>query len=249
MTKNYRIAAILGASLISAALVSPTMAQSAQTCCAQPSPSILNINTTADLKQAPDIAMVSAGVVTQHRSARNAMADNATKMSAAFAALRAAGIAERDLQTAGINLSPQYVYEENKPPRLTGYQVTNTVNVKIRDMTKIGPVLDALVAQGINQISGPNFQIEDSDAALDRAREEAMRKAMRRGELYARGAGMRIKRVVSINESGGYQPQPQPMVMMSRMAADVAQQTPVASGEVTMSIQLSVQFELEKIAP
>ncbi|MEK7661176.1 MAG: SIMPL domain-containing protein, partial [Pseudomonadota bacterium] len=241
MTKNYRIAAILGASLISAALVSPTMAQSAPTCCAQPSPSILNINTTADLKQAPDIAMVSAGVVTQHRSARNAMADNATKMSAAFAALRAAGIAERDLQTAGINLAPQYVYEENKPPRLTGYQVTNTVNVKIRDMTKIGPVLDALVAQGINQISGPNFQIEDSDAALDRAREEAMRKAMRRGDLYARGAGMRIKRVVSINESGGYQPQPQPMVMMSRMAADVAQQTPVASGEVTMSIQLSVQ--------
>lgn len=246
MTKNYKIAAILGASIISAILISPAMAQTAQTCCAQPSPSILNINTSAELKQAPDIAVVSAGVVTQHRSARSAMADNATKMSAAFAALRAAGIAERDLQTAGINLAPQYVYEENKPPRLTGYQVTNTVNVKIRDLTKIGPVLDALVAQGINQISGPNFQIEDSDAALDRAREEAMRKAMRRGELYARGAGMRIKRVVSINESGGYQPQPQPMVLMSRMAADSAQ-TPVASGEVTMSIQLSVQFELEKI--
>jgi len=245
MTLSPKIATIIATSLISMAAFSDVSAQSAQTCCAQPSPSILNINTSAELKQAPDIAIVSAGVVTQHRSARTAMADNATKMSAAFNALKAAGIAERDLQTAGINLAPQYVYEENKPPRLTGYQVTNTVNVRIRDMTKIGPVLDALVAQGINQISGPNFQIEDSDAALDRAREEAMRKAMRRGEMYARGAGMRIRRVVSINESGGYQPQPQPMVMMSRMAADSAQ-TPVAAGEVTMSIQLSVQFELEK---
>lgn len=246
MTKTTKIAAILGASLISATAISPVLAQNVpQTCCAQPSPSILNINTSAELKQAPDIAIVSAGVITQNRSARTAMAENATKMSAAFAALRSAGIAERDLQTSGINLAPQYVYEENKPPRITGYQASNTLTIKVRDMTKVGPVLDAMVAQGINQLSGPTFQIEDADAALDRAREEAMRKAMRRGELYARGAGMRIKRVVSINESGGYQPQPQPMYAMARMASDAAA-TPVAAGEVTMTISLSVQFELEK---
>lgn len=243
MTKISKAAAsILSVALVSAAL--PAAAQNAA-CCAQPSPSVLNVNTSADLKQAPDIAIISAGVITQSRNARTAMAENATKMAAAFAAIKAAGIAERDMQTAGISLQPQYVYEENKPPKITGYQVSNTLTIRVRAMDKVGTVLDSLVAQGINQISGPSFGIDDPDAALDKAREEAMQKAMRRANLYARTTGMRVKRVVSINESGGYQnPQPVPMMAMARMADSAS--TPVAGGEVTMSIQLNVQFELEK---
>lgn len=247
MKKASQTAILIAASIIAATSISPAFAQTApQACCNQQSPSVLNINTSADLKKAPDIAIVSAGVVTQNRNARQAMADNALKMNAAFTALKAAGIADRDMQTAGISLSPQYVYEENKPPKISGYQASNTLTIKIRDMSKVGAVLDALVAQGVNQINGPTFQLEDPDAALDVAREEAMRKAMNRANLYARAAGMRVKRVVSINESGGYQqPQPVPMYAMARMAADAAP-TPVAAGEVTMSIQLNVQFELEK---
>ena len=244
MTKLTKSIALI-ASAIAMLGANQALAQNAP-CCAQPSPSVLNINTSSELKQAPDIATISAGVITQSRNARTAMADNANKMAAAFAAIKAAGIADKDMQTSGINLQPQYVYEENKPPKITGYQASNNLTVRIRSLDKVGTVLDAVVAQGINQISGPNFGIDNPDAALDKAREEAMLTAMRRANIYAKASGMRIKRVVSINESGGYQqPQPMPMMMAkSAMMADVA--TPVAGGEVTMTINLNVQFELEK---
>lgn len=244
MKKIAKTAAII-AGTISMLGANQVFAQNAN-CCSQPSPSVLNINASADLKQSPDIAIISAGVVTQSRNAKTAMSDNANKMAAAFAAIKAAGIADRDMQTSGISLQPQYVYEENKPPRITGYQASNNLTVRIRQMDKVGAVLDAVVAQGINQISGPSFSIDNPDAALDKAREEAMQTAMRRANIYARASGMKIKRVVSINESGGYQqPQPMPMMAMARMEKADAM-TPVAGGEVTMSIQLNVQFELEK---
>jgi uncharacterized protein len=220
----------------------------AQTCCDNQNPSTLNINTSANLKQAPDIALVNAGIITKAKTAKLAMAENATKMSAAFAALKTAGIAEKDMQTSGINLNPEYVYQENKPPIIKGYQVSNSLNIKIRDMNKVGPVLDALVAQGINQISGPSFSVEDPDKAMDKARQEAIQKANERANLYAKGFGMKVKRVISISESGGYQsPMPQPVYAMKAMAmADAAAETSVAAGEVTLNLSLSVQFELEK---
>lgn len=228
-----------------AALPAPASAQ-AQPCCPQVvQPSTLNLNVSSDVKLAPDIATVSAGVVTTARTARAAMRDNATRMSAAFAALRAAGIAERDMQTSGISLQPQYEYTENQRPRIVGYQVSNTVTVRMRDLEAVGPVLDALVAQGVNQLNGPTFGIDNPDEALDRVRREAMETAMRRARIYAEASGMRIRRVVTINESGGYQP-PQAVPMMARaMAMDAAAETPVAAGEVGLSIQLNVQFELE----
>jgi uncharacterized protein len=228
---------------------SPAFAQSvpAASCCPAPmQPTTLSLSAESNVKQAPDIATISAGVLTQSRSAKAAMDENAKRMTAVFAALKAAGITDRDMQTSGVNLQPQYVYEPNQRPRITGYQVTNTVNVKVRRLDALGPVLDALVAQGANQIDGPNFGLDNPEGALDAARAEAMSKAMRRAELYAKAAGMRVKRVVSISESGGYQP-PMPRMMAMRaeaMAADAA--TPVAPGEVTLNAQVSVVFELEK---
>jgi uncharacterized protein YggE len=163
-------------------------------------------------------------------------------------ALKAAGIADRDMQTSGINLSPQYVYRENQRPLIKGYEVSNRLNVRVRKLDNLGPVLDALVEQGVNEINGPNFGLDNPEAELDTARSQAMATAMRRADLYAKAAGVRVKRVMSINESGGYEPpQPRPMLMMARAAmADAAPETPVALGEVTLSIQLNVQFELEK---
>lgn len=242
MKNKFETAALLAFG----AAIAFSMPAMAQTCCNNPSPSTLNINTSAEIKQAPDIALVSAGVVTQAKTAKVAMADNATKMSAAFAALKAAGIADKDMQTSGVNLNPEYVYQENKPPIIKGYQVSNTLSIKIRDMSKVGPVLDALVLQGINQISGPTFSVEDPDKALDKARQEAIDKANARANLYAKGFGMRVKRVMSISESGGYQPQPVPMYAMARMEKVAAADTAIAPGEVSVSLQLSVQFELEK---
>ncbi len=242
MTKASLKASIIAAGLVLAA----SSAAMAQTCCNNQTPSTLNINTSASIKQAPDIATINAGVITQSKSAKTAMADNAVKMSAAFAALKAAGVLEKDMQTSGVNLVPEYVYQENKPPIIKGYQVTNSLNIKIRDMTKVGPVLDSLVAQGINQITGPVFSIDNPEKALDKAREEAILTAVSRANIYAKGAGMKVKRVITINETSDYQ-QPQPIMMARTMAmkADMAE-TAVAAGEVNLSVQINVQFELEK---
>lgn len=207
---------------------------------------LLSLSAEAKAHAAPDIATISAGVVTSAPRADKAMQDNATKMDAVFKAMKAAGIADKDIQTSGINVSPQYAYKENAAPRITGYQVNNEVSVKLHDLKAIGNVLDALIAQGANQINGPHFSVENPDVVLDAARKEAMAKVQKRAELYATAAGLKIKRIVSIAEqTGGYQPPVRPMMMKASMAADMAEaSTPVAAGEMTMETSVSVEYEL-----
>ena len=245
MSKTTRTIAAMTAAI--AMMASQTTLAMAQNANVTPTPSTLNLNVNSNVKKAPDMATISAGVVTQARTAKAAMDDNARRMSAAFVALKAAGIADRDMQTSGVNLSPQYTYVANQRPTIKGYEVSNRVTVRIRRLENIGPVLDALVAQGVNEINGPTFGLDNPEAELDTARTEAMATAMRRADLYARASGMRVKRVLTINESGGYEPpQPRPMMVMARAQSADAAETPVAPGEVTLSIQLNVQFELEK---
>ena len=245
MSKTTRTLATITAAL--AMMASQSTAALAQNANPVVTPSTLNLNVNSNVKKAPDMATISAGVVTQARTAKAAMDDNARRMTAAFTALKAAGIADRDLQTSGVNLSPQYIYAANQRPTIKGYEVSNRVTVRIRRLENIGPVLDALVAQGVNEVSGPNFGLDNPEAELDTARTEAMATAMRRADLYARASGMRVKRVMTINESGGYEPpRPRPMMMQRSMSSDAEASTPVAPGEVTLSIQLNVQFELEK---
>jgi hypothetical protein len=243
--------------LAAAAIAQPAAAQTTATqpgatpaaCCPQPvAPTTLSLSAESNVKMAPDLATISAGVITLQRTAKGAMEENAKRMTAVFGAIRAAGVADRDMQTSGVTLAAQYDYQPNQRPRITGYQATNTVTIRMRDLNAVGPVLDALVTQGANQINGPTFGLDNPDAALDKARTEAMGKAMRRAELYAKAAGLRVSRVVSITESGGYSP-PQP-IMMARMAmasADAgAPETQVAPGEVTLNASVSVVFELAK---
>lgn len=193
--------------------------------------------------RAPDLAEVSGGVVTTAATASAAMAENATRMSAVVAAVKKAGIADRDIQTAGISLQPQYRYADNQPPVLVGYQASNNVTLRLRKLGDAGRLLDTLVGVGANQLNGPNFRIENDDAALDEARLAAVRTARARAALYAGAAGLRIKRIVAMSESGGYQPGPQPMAMMAR--AEKADATPVAPGEVALTISVTMTFELE----
>ena len=181
-------------------------------------------------------------VVTQSADANAAMRANSAQMDKVMAAIRAAGIAERDVQTAGISLSPQYRYVENQPPAINGYQASNTVNVKVRDLEKLGKVLDALVANGANQINGPSFEIDQPDPVQDEARRNALKKAQERAAMYATALGKRVKRIVSINEGGGMGV-PGPMPMM-KMAAMDAGSPPVSPGETSLSVTLEVVFEL-----
>ncbi len=207
-------------------------------------PAVLTVSAEGRVSRAPDIVELSGGVVTMAPTAAAAMAENARRMNAVVAAVRQAGIAERDIQTTGLSLQPQYRYEENKPPILTGYQANNTVALRVRRIADAGKLLDTLVSVGANQIQGPNFQVEAAEAALDEARVMAVKTARARAELYAKAAGMKIKRITAISEGGGYVPSPRPMMMTAK--AEMADApTPVAPGEVALNMNVTMSFQLE----
>ena len=203
---------------------------------------LLSVSSRAEARKAPDIATFSAGVVTQAADGNAALRQNAEQMNRVLAAIKAAGVADKDVQTSGISLNPQYRYEENQPPRITGYQASNTVNVKLREVAKMGKVLDALVASGANQVNGPSFGIDDPEPLYDRARLDALKAARARAETYAGALGVRVRRIVSISEGGASMPSPMPRMAM--MKAEAYDSTPVAAGESSVSVNLDVVFEL-----
>ncbi|TGX54806.1 DUF541 domain-containing protein [Sphingomonas gei] len=205
---------------------------------------LLEVSADGSSTRTPDIANIQAGVVTQHATAGEAMRQNGIQMAAVLAALRKAGVAERDVQTSNIALSPQYRYAENQPPVITGYQASNQVTVRFRDIAKSGTILDALVREGANNISGPNLTIDKPEAALDEARTAAVAAARGRAELYAKAAGLRVVRILSISE-GGAMPPPMPMMaQVQRFSADKAE-TQIAPGEQELRVSLSVRFLLK----
>jgi len=165
-------------------------------------------------------------------------------MDRVLAALKRAGIDERDIQTSSINLNPEYRYQENKAPELVAYSATNQVSVRFRDIRNTGRVLDALVAEGANQINGPTLTIEKPEAALDEARMNAIASGRARADLYARALGKRVTRVISVSESGGGYPVPPPMPMVERMSAQAAD-TKIMAGEQKLQVTVSMVFELQ----
>ena len=228
-----------------AAVAAATLAQAALADTPVTAPIIgtrLEISAEGSVTRPPDVATLSAGVVTQASSAAEAMAQNAKRMAAAVAALRRAGVADRDIRTASLSLQPQYRYADNQPPAVTGYQASNQLSVTFHDIARTGAILDALVAQGVNQISGPNFALDHPEAALDEARVQAIASARARAEVYARAAGLGVKRIVAISESGGYAP-PAPRVFMMARAKDAA--TDLQPGEEKIGVTLQVTFELQ----
>lgn len=204
---------------------------------------LLSVSAGAEARRVPDVATISAGVVTQAVDANAAMRANATQMDKVMGAIKAAGIAERDIQTSGLSLNPQYKYVENQNPTIIGYQASNNVNLKVRDIGKLGKVLDALVASGANQVNGPGFEIDQPEPAYDEARRGALEKAQARATMYAKTLGMRVRRIVNISEGGGFRPPvPMPMVAMAKSMDRV--ETAVSPGETTLSVNLDVVFEL-----
>lgn len=203
---------------------------------------LLAVSAEAEARRVPDVATISAGVVTQAADANAAMRANASQMEKVMAAIKAAGIPERDIQTSGISLNPQYKYVENQSPTITGYQASNNVNLRVHDIAKLGKAIDALVASGANQVNGPSFEVDKPEPAYDEARRAALDKAQARAAMYAKTLGLRVRRIVSISEGGGSRPPgPLPMQAMARKAeADTA----VSPGETSLSVTLDVVFEL-----
>jgi len=237
----------LAAFLLSGAVLAPS-ALSAQDVVAVARPlggTRLDISATGTVSRIPDLVIISAGVVTKSATATGAIADNAARMERVRNALKRAGIADRDIQTNSINLNPDYRYQDGQPPVLTGYQASNNVSIKFRDIRKSGAILDALVAQGANQINGPSLTIDKPEAAYDEARTKALAVGRGRAELYARSLGMRIVRLISVSEGGGFNRPPMPygdaiMVTGSRVA-----KTEIDPGSQDLEISLSMSFELQ----
>ena len=239
------LVAALGLALALGTAMPDARAQSAtQTAPLPADATLLSVSAQAQAHRVPDVATISAGVVTQAADANAAMRDNATQMDKVMAAVRGAGIAERDVQTSGISVQPQYKYAENSPPTITGYQASNTVNIKVRDIGKLGKVLDALVASGANQVNGPSFEIDQPEPAYDEARLAALKKAQARAETYAKAMGLRVRRIVSISEGGGGFHPPIPMMRAQAMDMVAAKETSVSPGETTLSVSIDVVFEL-----
>ena len=209
---------------------------------------LVTVSAYAEASRPPDIATLSTGVVSLAADANGAISRNAEQMARVVAAIKHAGIADKDVQTSGVSLNPDYQYLSNRPPRIKGYYASNTVNVKVRDIGRLGAILDALVATGANQIQGPSFDIEDKDAVLDEARALALDKARARADGYAKRLGLRVLRVISIDESGG-RSAPLPVharaVMMEQASAGNAS-APIAAGENVLGLGLDVVYELGK---
>ncbi|MCA8901713.1 MAG: SIMPL domain-containing protein [Hyphomonas sp.] len=214
----------------------------------------LQISAEASIKREPDIAYISAGVREERATAADAMAAQAKSMTSVFDALAKAGVAKKDMQTSSLSLSPRYDYVQVKisdgttrgEQRLAGYVAANQLTVKVRDLDTLGGTLDSLVRAGGNTLNGVSFALDDDSEVRDEARREAMKSAMARADLYAKAAGLKVLRIVTIDEGGVYMPQPAPMARRMEMAAADSYETPMAGGEVGYTASVSVLFELGK---
>jgi uncharacterized protein YggE len=207
----------------------------------------LNLSSYGETRTAPDMATISLGVMTQSATAAEAMQANGVRMNQVMAALRRAGIAAKDIQTSGVNLNPQYSYEQNQPPRLIGYQAVNQVTVTVNDLARLGPAVDATVAAGANQVNGVSFGLKDPTAAENVARQEAVRALQAKADLYARATGHRIVRLVSLSEGTSMAvPPPMPMMAAGAFAKREMADTAVSPGEMRVRIDVSGLYEVAR---
>lgn len=208
---------------------------------------VVELSVTETVKGDPDIATIGAGVQTLSPTAVEAMRTNAREMAAVIARIKALGVDEKDIQTTGVSLYPQYDYNQTQRKQVfRGYQASNRVSVILRDIDRTGPVLDALVAAGATDLSGPDFSIDDDTAAKAQARSAAMKRAEAMARDYARMAGYPDVRLLKVSEIAGYAP-PQPMMRMAPVALQVAEaSTPIQPGQIGSSVTVSVTYEMTR---
>jgi uncharacterized protein len=190
----------------------------------------------------PDTAEVNAGVVTQAATASQAMSQNSATMAQVLKALTALGIADRDIHTTNVSIVPQRASTQPSRPApspVIGYEVTNQVRVRVRNLSSLGRLLDTLVSQGANALGGIGFSIADPAPLLEQARSKAIADARQKAQVYATAAGVKVGRVIFIRDTSAAPPRP----MTGRMMAMAA--TPIAPGEQEVEVSVSVTYALE----
>ena len=198
-----------------------------------------------EVRVAPDLAIVTMGVLSTATTAQDALAANTKAMTDLMAALKAADIEAKDIQTSNFSVNPRYDYGQNngQPPKLTGYDVSNNVAVIVHKIGSIGDLLDKAVTSGSNQINGISFSIADPQAAMDEARKKAVTDAKRKAELYVAATSVTLGNVISLSEGGdNYQP---PMPMQSKMMAADSSPVPIAQGEQVISVDVNISWEIK----
>jgi uncharacterized protein YggE len=205
-------------------------------------PPSIRVAGTGEVAGAPDTAHLSAGVTTQAATAAEAVRANSTEMQRVLTALEGAGIPKQDVQTSGFSIFPVFAdhMEPRAEPRIVGYRASNQVSVRVAGVEKVGGVLDQLVAAGANEVGGVSFSIGKPDPLLDDARKRALADARRKAEVYAASAGVRLGRLLSIEEIGGGGPGPMPYARMEASAAP-----PIAPGQVELSITVIAAYAIE----
>jgi uncharacterized protein len=223
-------AAIVAGTLLAA----PALAQTVP-------PAMISVTGEATISAAPDLAQVDGGVTSEAKTAREASEANNAAMGKVLLALKAAGIAEKDFQTTRLSLQPQSAPNRTGPSAIVSYRASNRVTVRVRDVTKVANVIDTLVAAGANDIGGIDFIVSGASKLLDQAREQAVEDARRKAEIYAKAAGVTLGAPLNISEGGG---SPMPMQFRAKAMA-AAPSTPVAQGEETLQVTVSVSWAIK----
>ncbi|MBB3233547.1 SIMPL domain-containing protein [Phyllobacterium endophyticum] len=199
---------------------------------------------------APDMAIVSMVVLQEKPTAREALSANNQAMAKVLDAMKKSGVADRDLQTSGFNIEPRYVYPDNKDntqppeaPKIVGYAVSNSLTVRVRDLKKVGDILDQSVTLGVNQGGNLTFTNDKPEEVIEEARKNAVANALAKAKTLTEAAGVSLGKVIEISEQS-FSPRPMPMVQSKMMAAAPADSVPVAAGENTYSVNVNVTFEL-----
>jgi uncharacterized protein YggE len=224
-----RVAVVLAGGLLAA----PVLAEDAPI-------ATISVSGEAQVSAPPDLAQIDAGVSTEAKTAREASEANNTTMGKVLLALKGAGIDEKDYQTSRLSLQPQYAPNRSGPNAVVGYRAANRVTIKLRDVTKVAGTIDLLVAAGANELGGISFMVSAASKLLDDAREQAIADARRKAEIYAKAAGVALGSPVSISEEGAPGPMP-----FRKMAAGMAASAPVAQGEETLQVTVSVSWAIK----
>ena len=217
----------------------------------EPAPRII-VSGEGEAAAAPDMALVSLTVLREGDTARAALDANNIAMTGVLSAMKAFGIVEKDLQTSGFSIQPRYVYAdpnrgETFEPKITGYSVFNTLGVRVRDLAKVGEVLDQSVTLGVNQGGNISFVKDDASAVMEEARKKAVENAIAKAKTITSSAGVGIGRILEMSEQS-FQPGPMPMMQaeMAVMKSAGAPSVPVASGENTYRVTVNVTFEIKQ---
>ena len=207
---------------------------------------VIELQTSQQVLGEPDKAMVGAGVTTRANTAVEAMRLNAVQMDRMLTRLRELGVPDERVQTSGITLNAQYNYRNNQTPQFLGYDATNMVSIELRDLERVGPILDALVSAGANNVNGPTWGIVDDEPQRAQARTAAFEAASRQAGEYARMAGYTGVRLLAVEEQLGYQQPVYDMAQSAPRAIALEASTPTRPGRVATQVQLTVKYEMTR---